>query len=148
MQYVNHCITKALAETPKHTLFILEDLTGIRQATEKIKLKDRYFSVLGVLRSRTEDLQSEETSVFCHQSQSGLYKSPVLSADIRKEQTETKNTPVLSKLRLSVQWWQNLGNGSVSYGNWICTRYSWINLYCKGCGQPPHDVASVCLTAF
>lgn len=46
MQDVNHCITKALIEqNPKHTLFVLEDLTGIRQATEKIRLKDRYVSV-------------------------------------------------------------------------------------------------------
>ena len=46
MQDINHCITKALTEqNPKHTLFVLEDLTGIRQATEKIRLKDRYVSV-------------------------------------------------------------------------------------------------------
>lgn len=46
MQNINHCITKALTEqNPKHTLFVLEDLTGIRQATEKIRLKDRYISV-------------------------------------------------------------------------------------------------------
>lgn len=46
IQDINHCITKALTEqNPKHTLFVLEDLTGIRQATEKIRLKDRYVSV-------------------------------------------------------------------------------------------------------
>ncbi len=46
MQDINHCITKALTEqNPKHTLFVLENLTGIRQATEKIRLKDRYVSV-------------------------------------------------------------------------------------------------------
>ena len=30
---------------PEHTLFVLEDLTGVRTATEKVCLKDRYVSV-------------------------------------------------------------------------------------------------------
>jgi IS605 OrfB family transposase len=43
---VNHCISKALVETnPKGTAFILEDLAGIRNATEKVRIKDRYISV-------------------------------------------------------------------------------------------------------
>lgn len=43
---INHQISKALVENnPEHTLFVLEDLTGIRSATEKIRLKDRYVSV-------------------------------------------------------------------------------------------------------
>ena len=46
MQDVNHCISKALVESnPKHTLFVLEDLTGIRNVTERVKMKDRYVSV-------------------------------------------------------------------------------------------------------
>lgn len=46
MQDVNHCISKALVESnPKHTLFVLEDLTGIRSVTERVKTKDRYISV-------------------------------------------------------------------------------------------------------
>ena len=46
MQDVNHCISKALVENnPEGTLFVLEDLTGIRSATEKVKVKDRYVSV-------------------------------------------------------------------------------------------------------
>ena len=46
MQDVNHCISKALVESnPKHTLFVLEDLTGIRNVTERVKTKDRYISV-------------------------------------------------------------------------------------------------------
>lgn len=46
MQDVNHCVSKALVESnPKHTLFVLEDLSGIRSATEKIRVKDRYVSV-------------------------------------------------------------------------------------------------------
>ena len=46
MQDVNHCIAKALvAAYPKETLFVLEDLTGIRSATEKVRTKDRYLSV-------------------------------------------------------------------------------------------------------
>ena len=46
MQGVNHCISKALVENnPKHTLFVLEELTGIRNATERVKTKDRYVSV-------------------------------------------------------------------------------------------------------
>ena len=46
MQDVNHCVSKALVENnPKHTLFVLEDLSGVRSATEKIRVKDRYVSV-------------------------------------------------------------------------------------------------------
>lgn len=46
MQDVNHCISKALVENnPDGTLFVLEDLTGIRSATEKVLVKDRYISV-------------------------------------------------------------------------------------------------------
>lgn len=46
MQDVNHCVSKALVDNnPKHTLFVLEDLTGIRNATERVKTKDRYVSV-------------------------------------------------------------------------------------------------------
>ena len=46
MQDVNHQISKALVESnPKHTLFVLEDLSGIRNATEHVKTKDRYISV-------------------------------------------------------------------------------------------------------
>ena len=46
MQDVNHCVSKALVENnPEHTLFVLEDLTGIRHATERVRRKDRYVSV-------------------------------------------------------------------------------------------------------
>ena len=46
MQDVNHCVSKALVDNnPKHTLFVLEDLTGIRNTTERVKTKDRYVSV-------------------------------------------------------------------------------------------------------
>ena len=46
MQDVNHCVSKALVENnPKHTLFVLEDLSGVRNATERVKTKDRYVSV-------------------------------------------------------------------------------------------------------
>ena len=46
MQDVNHCVSKALVENnPKHTLFVLEDLSGIRNATERVIVKDRYVFV-------------------------------------------------------------------------------------------------------
>ena len=46
MQDVNHCVSKALVDNnPKHTLFVLEDLSGVRNATERVKTKDRYVSV-------------------------------------------------------------------------------------------------------
>ena len=46
MQDVNHCVSKALVEFyPKHTLFVLEDLSGVRNATERVRTKDRYVSV-------------------------------------------------------------------------------------------------------
>lgn len=46
MQDVNHCISKALVTSnPENTLFVLEDLSGVRGATERVKTKDRYVSV-------------------------------------------------------------------------------------------------------
>lgn len=46
MQDVNHCISKALVKNnPDSTLFVLEDLTNVRSATEKVKVKNRYVSV-------------------------------------------------------------------------------------------------------
>ena len=46
MQDVNHCVSKALVESnPKHTLFVIEDLSGVRNATERVRTKDRYVSV-------------------------------------------------------------------------------------------------------
>lgn len=46
MQDVNHRVSKALVENnPKHTLFVLEDLSGIRNVTERVRTKSRYVSV-------------------------------------------------------------------------------------------------------
>ena len=46
VQDINHQVSKALATgNPKHTLFVLEDLTGIRNVTERVKTKKRYVSV-------------------------------------------------------------------------------------------------------
>ena len=46
MQDINHQVSKALATgNPKHTLFVLGDLTGIRNAAERVKTKDCYVSV-------------------------------------------------------------------------------------------------------
>ena len=46
MQDVNHQVSKALVENnPKHTLFVLEDLSGVRNVTERVRTKDRYVFV-------------------------------------------------------------------------------------------------------
>lgn len=46
MSDVNHCITKALVESnPKGTLHVLEDLSGIRTATEAVNVHNRYVMV-------------------------------------------------------------------------------------------------------
>jgi IS605 OrfB family transposase len=46
MNDINHQVSKALVyNNPKHTLFVLEDLTGVRNATERVRVKDRYISV-------------------------------------------------------------------------------------------------------
>jgi len=46
MADVNHCVTKALVtKYPKGTLFVLEDLSGVRNATEKVRVRNRYVSV-------------------------------------------------------------------------------------------------------
>ena len=46
MQDINHQVSKALVKSnPGHTLFVLEDLSGIRNVTERVRTKDRYVSV-------------------------------------------------------------------------------------------------------
>lgn len=46
MNDVNHCISKALVnDAGRNSLIVLEDLTGIRAATENFRKKDRYISV-------------------------------------------------------------------------------------------------------
>ena len=43
---VNHCISKTLAsDYPAGTIFVLEDLSGIRGALERVRRRDRYVSV-------------------------------------------------------------------------------------------------------
>lgn len=43
---VNHCIAKALVTSnPEGTLFVLEDLSGIRGATERVRKGNRYLTV-------------------------------------------------------------------------------------------------------
>ncbi len=46
MNDVNHRISKALVESnPDGSLFVIEDLSGVRSATERVRVKDRYVSV-------------------------------------------------------------------------------------------------------
>ena len=46
MRDVNHVISKALvSQNPDNTLFVLEDLKGIRKATERVRVEDRYVTV-------------------------------------------------------------------------------------------------------
>ena len=46
MSDVNHQISKALVRSnPNPSLFVLEDLSGVRSATERVKRKDKYVSV-------------------------------------------------------------------------------------------------------
>jgi putative transposase len=43
---VNHTVSKALVDRyGADTLFVIEDLSGVRQATEKVRIKDRYQTV-------------------------------------------------------------------------------------------------------
>ena len=46
MRDVNHCVSKALVGTnPEGTLFVLEDLSNVRTATERVRKNKRYISV-------------------------------------------------------------------------------------------------------
>ena len=46
MQDINHQVSKVLVENnPKHTFFVLEDLSGVRNAAKRVRTKDRYASV-------------------------------------------------------------------------------------------------------
>ena len=43
---VDHCVSKALVSAcPSGTLFVLEDLSGVRAATERVRVRDRYMLV-------------------------------------------------------------------------------------------------------
>ena len=81
MQDVNHCVSKALVENnPKHTLFVLEDLSGIRNVIERVRIKDRYVSVSWSFYDLEQKLiykaKQNQSSVI--KVDSSLYK-PVLS---------------------------------------------------------------------
>lgn len=56
MNDVNHYISKALVKRDTPTLFVLEDLTGIRSSTEKVRRGDRYFSVSWSFRDLREKI--------------------------------------------------------------------------------------------
>jgi len=74
MQDVNHCISKALVtKNPEHTLFVLEDLTGVRSATEKVRRKDRYESVSWSFYDLEQKLKYKAT----------LHNDKVINADPR-----------------------------------------------------------------
>ena len=46
MRDIDHCISKALTGSySEGTLFVLEDLAGIRSASERVRCKSRYFNV-------------------------------------------------------------------------------------------------------
>ena len=46
MRDVNHCVSKALAlSNPEGTMFVLEDLSNVRKATERVRKDMRYVSV-------------------------------------------------------------------------------------------------------
>jgi len=46
MQDIDHCISKTLVKNnPTGTLFVLEDLKGVRNATERVRIRDRYVMV-------------------------------------------------------------------------------------------------------
>ena len=46
MRDINHCVSKALVKNAKsHSLFVIEDLSCVRSATESVKRKDRYVQV-------------------------------------------------------------------------------------------------------
>ena len=57
MRDVNHCVSKALVkDCPKGTLHVIEDLTGIRSATERVRTKDRYLTVSWAYRDLEQKL--------------------------------------------------------------------------------------------
>jgi putative transposase len=46
MTHINHAVSKALVQhAGKNSLIVLEDLEGVRSATEKVRKKDRWYSV-------------------------------------------------------------------------------------------------------
>ena len=70
MQDINHQVSKALVENnPKHTLFVLEDLSGIRNATERVKTKNRYVSVSWSFYDLEQKLipqKAKQNPIFCY----------------------------------------------------------------------------------
>ena len=68
MQDINHQVSKALVEqNPKNTLFVLEDLSGIRDTTEHVKVKDRYVSVSWSFYDLEQKLIYKAKQLSCYQ---------------------------------------------------------------------------------
>jgi IS605 OrfB family transposase len=58
MQDVNHCVSKTLVERGgKDSLIVLEDLTGIRNATEKYQKNNRYHTVSWAFYSLRKEIE-------------------------------------------------------------------------------------------
>ena len=58
MRDVNHQVSKALTENnPEGTLFVLEDLKGIRSATERVRIENRYVTVSWAYRDLEQKLK-------------------------------------------------------------------------------------------
>jgi IS605 OrfB family transposase len=76
MTHVNHAVSKALVEQAgPNTLFILEDLTGVRNRTEKVHKKGRYYSVSWAYYQLRQMI---EYKAKMNQSQSCLFNRTIL----------------------------------------------------------------------
>jgi IS605 OrfB family transposase len=97
MHDVNHCVSKALVERAgKDSLIVLEDLTGIRNATEKHPKNNRYHAVSWAfydLRKKIEYKAAKQGASVLPVNRIILLR-PVRNAGILKHRTATSK-PIL-----------------------------------------------------
>ena len=130
IQDVNHCVSKALVESnPKHTLFVLEDLSGIRSVTEQVCLKNRYMTVSWAYYDLEQKL---------------MYKAAA------REQMVIKTDPRYTSQRCPVCGYIDRNNRNKRLHTFTCKRCSYtsnddrigaMNLYLKGLAYIEDTVA-------
>ena len=94
MQDVNHQVSKALVmNNPKHTLFVLEDLSGVRSATERVRTKDRSCLCHGLFMTLNKNLSTRLNGISLQLLRLILVirVSAVLYVDTLKRLTVTKS---------------------------------------------------------
>ena len=80
MQDINHQVSEGThTGNPKHTLFVIEDLTGIRNVADSVRKQKEtaMFLYHGLFMTLSEKLiyKAKQNPIFCNKGGSSLYQS-------------------------------------------------------------------------